>query len=162
MRASDGAATARWQPWLRGVKRAPDRTTGLAQEIQLRVDYMPGETRVAAPPDLRRRGAGAPARRDRSQRYRAVIVPGRPRQELRVVAAGPELALDLFRDGRREARLTLPGFVTGAGAIVAHGLDKPDAAGAGAGLYLEYRRTDSARTSSHYVTLLERRLEFVG
>ena len=99
-----GAATERFIGPLRDSSQMPSRAR-LAHELLVRVDYAPG----AAPrhPRVLTGAAAARAPAGRALATGAVEVAGGGRT-LVVVAAGREIAVDLFAGSRRLSRVTIP------------------------------------------------------
>jgi serine/threonine-protein kinase len=152
----EGARASRWSPVVYKGRRV-DR--GFAHELLLRVEYvrggqqrLPHQTTGGAAATL---PPGRVVRRTRL-RYRS----GR-RVEVALVALGDRFALDEFLEGRRTARIAVPGdFRPGAGRILKFEV-LPQPAGEGLGVYMEYAATDSARLLHHYYGVTPHEFEFV-
>lgn len=106
-----GATTSRWLPRLRGFFESPTAGpgSGFDHELLLRADYVPnGEVRL--PPQINgARAASAPDGKVLG-RESVTLVEGGHRVQLVVVEVGDAVALDLLRNQRRVARVTLPRF----------------------------------------------------
>ena len=153
----DGARTRRWIPELPHGKPV-DRE--LANELLLRVDYVPGgQQRV---PDQVSGAAAADLEPGRVVRRGRLRYPSGRRFEIALVSLGDRFALDEFLAGRRTARIDVPAdFRPGAGRILvfmpAVTASEPEAGG----VYMEFVRTDSARILRHYYGFFPREFEYV-
>jgi hypothetical protein len=109
-----GATTQRWLATLGGFYGSPDREegTGFDFEVALRADFVPG-AELEPPEQLK--GAQAANAPDGTVRKRAAVEISKPRSiaNVELVEVGNRVALDLVRDGRRLARMFVPGAVPG-------------------------------------------------
>jgi Protein kinase domain len=108
------AATERWFEPTGGFYGVPDQGegTGLDDEIMLRADFVPG----GSPPQPRQLlGAAAANAAPGTVRKRIPVRISEPpaRVEIAAVEIGGRVALDLFRQGQRRARLFVPGLLPG-------------------------------------------------
>jgi hypothetical protein len=111
----DGAETERWLAPVGGLYGLPDEGAGLEDEIALRADFVPG--RVAQPEQLLGAAAAdAPAGTVR-ERAKAEISKLATVIEVAVVETDGRVAIDLFRGGRRTARMFIPGLLPGGAPI---------------------------------------------
>jgi serine/threonine-protein kinase len=161
-RTTGGATTERWTPRQRGLPGSePDHGpgTGLDREILLRADYFPG--RVWRPP---RQLVGAPA---------ATVPPGRQRArrtirftdgrsvEVALVELRRSVVLDLFRHGRRVARIDVPDLLPGGRTVDLHALSYDHKAAVGE-IGISWVNPISARIIDHYFGVLPSMFEFYG
>jgi hypothetical protein len=154
----DGARTRRWIPLLPYGEKPVDR--GFANELLLRVDYLPGGQQRIPDQVTGAEAAGLePGRVVKRRRLR--FRNGRP-VEIALVSLGDRFALDEFLDGRRTARIDVPvdfrpregrllTFKVGANPLVPESVE----------IAIEYARTDSARILYHYYGASPREFEFV-
>jgi hypothetical protein len=156
-RPSEGATTERWIPHVASTRR-PDFAAGKGfdDELLLRVELVPGG-KQRLPEEV----VGAAAQRLPPGRVvarrRTRYLEGRP-VEIDVVAVGKHLLLDELLDGRRAARIGMPGFRAGGRIVtleVTPGEDSVD-------VYVEYVGADSARILSHFGTAEPRGFFFVN
>ncbi|MEA2195642.1 MAG: hypothetical protein QOG42_2076, partial [Solirubrobacteraceae bacterium] len=154
-----GAATDRWIPRLKGTPRAP--RAGVAAELLLRAELLPGRE-PAAPPQVTGAAAAAlPAGRVVRSR-RARYNDGRA-VDIAVVDLPGHVALDLRRDGRRVARQELPDFRPGDGRVITLEVEPDEETEAEqVGVFVEYANAGSARILSHYVVAYGREFQFVN
>lgn len=114
VRSVPGATTSRWLPRLRGFFDAPTAGpgSGFDHELLLRAEYAPGGE-VRFPPQINgRRAASAPDGKVLG-RESVTLAEGGQRVQLVVVELEDAVALDLLRNRRRAARVTLPRFRPG-------------------------------------------------
>jgi serine/threonine-protein kinase len=154
----EGATTRRWIPLLPYGDEPVDR--GFANELLLRVDYVPGGQQRL--PDQVTGAAAAelePGRVVRRKRLR--FTNGRP-LEIALVSLGDRFALDEFLEGRRTARIDVPAdFRPGEGRIVTFRAGASPFGPEAAEIQIEYTRKDSARILEHYYGVSPREFEFV-
>ena len=81
--------------------------------------------------------------------------------QIDLVAIGGRYVLDQRIDGRRTARIEVPGFLPGHGDVITFDPYSEDA-GSGLGIYLEYVATNSARVLSHFYAAFPREFQFVN
>ena len=156
---ADGASTNRWIPLLTGTGRPPElgAGTGFDDELLFRVEYVPGGSR-------RRPAQVADARA-------AKLDPGRVRArrstrykdrtfEHALVAVEDRMVLDEFVEGRRTARVDVPGFRKG-GRVITFEVDEGEPNQPDFGIYVEYANAESARILSHYYVVARGGFELV-
>ncbi len=114
VRETAGATTQRWLSPEGGFYGSPDREagTGFDYELALRADFVPDGV-IQAPNQLR--GADAARAPDGRVRERVEVEITRPPANVTVelVELRDRVALDLLRDGRREARMFVPDLLPG-------------------------------------------------
>ena len=154
-----GAATLQWIPRLRGTPR-PSRA-GPRAELLLRAELLP-DVAPKLPPQVKgSAAAGLPAGRVR-RTVRARYNNGRP-AVFKLVDLPGRMALDLFRDGKRVARLQLPGLRPGNGRIVGLQVEPAEESAAEQiGIAIDYANGGSARILSPYVVAYGREFEYYG
>jgi hypothetical protein len=153
----EGATTRRWIPELPLGKPVEG---GFANELLLRVEYVPGGQQRL--PDQVTGPAAADLEPGRVvERRRVRLRSGRP-IEIALVSLGDRFALDQFLDSRRVARIGVPAdFRPGEGRILtfephAHPTEPEQAE-----IVIEYAPTDSGRILNHYYASFPREFEFV-
>jgi hypothetical protein len=154
-----GATTRRWIPLLT-AKRPADRGpgTGFDDELLLRVDYLPGGQPRAPHQVTGAAAAELPTGRVRARR-RLKFSNGRP-VEIRLVVLGDRFAFDEFIDGRRTARIDVPGFRPFKGRI----LDLEvyaETAPQQLGIYIEFNNDESARILNHFYGVYPREFQYI-
>jgi hypothetical protein len=155
-----GATTDRWIPNIEG-EEAPGfpAGTGFDNELLLRVEYLPGGQQR-----LPRQVAGAAAAKlpagSVEQRRRLSFTNGPP-VEIDLVALDGRYVLDEVLDGRRTARVDLPGFFPGRGDVITFDAYAEDE-GSGLGIYLEYVAVDSARVLQHFYAAFPHEFQFIN
>lgn len=159
-RRTSGATTERWIPPQRGTGTEPDHGpgTGLDREIMLRVDHFPGRVRRLPGQLVGSPAATAPLGRQRARR-RIRFTDGRS-VEIALIELRRSVVLDLFRRGRRVARIDVPDLLRG-GRIVelqAFSSSKPAVGSAG----ISWINPGSARVVDHYFGVLPSKFEFYG
>jgi Protein kinase domain len=145
-RASEGATTERWLPHVAGARKPefpPGR--GFEDELLLRVEFVPGAKQripyAVKGPATGRLPAGRVLARRRNTFPNGHVV------EIDAVQVGQRVMLDELNQGRRIARMDLPGFRTGGRVITFHADPTgPD----GVDIYIEYVNANSARIRQHY------------
>jgi hypothetical protein len=114
VRDTADAATERWLEPEGGAYGLPDQAegTGLDDEVMLRADFVPGG-RPTPPRQLL--GAAAASAPPGTVRKRIPVRISEPpaRVEVAAVEIGGRVALDLFQDGQRRARMFVPGLLPG-------------------------------------------------
>ncbi len=155
----DGATTNRWIPVLT-AERAPDRGpgTGLDDELLLRVDYIPGGEPRRPRQVTGAAAASLPPGRVRARR-RLQFTNGRP-VEIRLVALGNRFAFDEFIDGRRTARIDVPGMRPDDGRIIELEV-YAEAAPEHLGVYIEFSNDESSRILDHFYDVFPREFAFI-
>jgi hypothetical protein len=112
VRETEGAATQRWLSPFGGAYGAPDRGagSGFDYEVLVRADFVAG-AEARTPEQLT--GADAASAADGRVRESAEVEFSKPRTTvmLELVEVGDRVALDLRRDGRRTARMFVPGLI---------------------------------------------------
>jgi hypothetical protein len=157
IRPAAAATTYRWLPRLRGIQRRPGTGgPGLAGELLLRIEFVPGAKQTLPPEVVGPAAAALPAGKVVARRL--ARPPGGRRMDIRVVEVGSRYVLDSFLGRRRLARIDLPDFVAGVGEVVGF-VTYVNAGDPDVEVTLEYQRHDSARRLSHYISALPR--EFV-
>ncbi len=157
-----GAATERWMPPQRGAPGSePDRGpgTGLDRELLLRVDYFPGRARrqpnqIAGPP-----ATEAPGGKERARR-RIRFADGRT-VEVALIELRRAVVLDLFRRGRRVARIDVPDLLPGGRIVELQALSYDFEAAVGE-TGISWVNAGSARIVDHYFGVLPSKFEFYG
>jgi hypothetical protein len=156
----EGATTRRWIPLLTGTRPA-DRGpgTGFDHEVLFRVEYVPG-AQQRQPAQV----AGAEADELRPGRVRARrtlrFESGRP-VKVALVELDGRFALDQFIDGRRTARIDVPGFLPGdEGRLLVFEV-YAEADREQLGIYIEYANAQSARILDHFYAARPRAFELV-
>ena len=161
VRPLPGATTTRWIPQLR-ARRPPDLAagTGMDGELLLRAEVIPGEDQRRP-----RQVVGAAAARLEDgrvvRRTRLRYGNGEP-AEIRLVAIGERMAVDLHRDGRRIARLDMPGFRPAGGRLITFEVLAEESEPEQIGVYIEYANENSSRILSHYADAFAREFNFVN
>jgi hypothetical protein len=155
----EGATTRRWMPLLRPARPA-DRGpgTGFDNELLLRVDYIPGGTPRRPHQVTGAAAAGLPPGRVRARRSLR-FTNGRP-VEVALVALGDRFVLDEFIDGRRTARIDVPGFRPKDGRVIELEV-YAEAAPQQLGVYIEFSHAESARIQSHFYDAYPREFHFI-
>jgi hypothetical protein len=137
-----GAATTRFLSALSPVPRAPNPPPGLgrSEEILLRVDYEPGS--LSAPDPVT--GAAAAAAADgRRLDERVVDLAGGGTVTVAAVSLGDRVVVDVFRGGRRRARVEVPGADPGGRLVALTLIGAPTPT-------LVWRNPDGGRIESRY------------
>lgn len=156
----DGATTRRWIPLLTGTSRANRGPgTGFDHELLFRVDFVPG-VQQRQPEHV----AGAHAEELRPGRIRARrklrFESGRPVQ-VALVELNGRLVLDQFLDGRRSARIDVPGFLPSEEGRLLIFEVYAEADRDQLGIYIEYANEQSARIRDHFFAARPREFEFI-
>jgi hypothetical protein len=156
-----GARTQRWIPLLNGTK-APDfgAGTGFDDEILLRVEYLPGGHQLI--PD---QVTGAAAERLDPGQVRArrkVRFPNGRLAEIVIAHVGNRLVLDEFLEGKRTARIDLPGYSPAVGGNFITFQVSDEGTPLSLGIYMEYVNQESARVIQHYYSVVPNEFEFVN
>ncbi|MBN1530259.1 MAG: serine/threonine protein kinase [Thermoleophilaceae bacterium] len=152
-----GARTRRWIPEL-PFGRAPER--GFPGELLLRAEYVRGGRQRV--PDQLGEPEVASVRPGRVvRRVRARFKSGRP-VETALVSLGDRFVLDQFLEGRRTARIDVPGFRPGDGRILTFGIYAPPTPADQLDLLIEYVRAESSRIEFHYFATFPREFEFIN
>jgi hypothetical protein len=156
----EGATTRRWIPLLTGTGPA-DRGpgTGFDHEVLFRVEYMPG-AQQRQPEHV----AGAEAEQLRPGRVHARrslrFKSGRP-VAVALIELDRRFALDQFIDGRRTARIDVPGFIpSDEGRLLVFEV-YAEADRDQLGIYIEYANEQSARIRDHFYAARPREFEFI-
>jgi Protein kinase domain len=156
----DGATTRRWIPLLTGeapADRGPG--TGFDHELLFRVEFVPGDQQ-RQPEHV----AGAEAEELRPGRIRARrklrFESGRP-VEVALVELNGRFVLDEFLDGRRSARIDVPGFIPSKEGRLLVFEVYAEADRDQLGIYIEYANEQSARIRDHFFAARPREFEFV-
>jgi hypothetical protein len=112
VRETAGAATERWIAPVGGAYGLPDegQGTGFDYEVMLRADFVPGGS-IRQPPQLLGSAAARAAPGTVRKRVPVLISEPPTRVEVAVVEVGGRVALDLFQDRRRRARMFVPGLL---------------------------------------------------
>jgi hypothetical protein len=160
-RKNGGATTERWIPPQRGTPATEPHHgpgTGLDREILLRVDYFPGRVRR-----LPRQLAGSPAATappgGQRARRRLRFNDGRS-VEIALIELQRSVVLDLFRHGRRVARIDVPDLIPGGRIVELKALSYPKPAVGEASI--SWVNPGSARIVEHYFGVLPSKFEFYG
>jgi hypothetical protein len=162
MRKTGGATTERWIPPRHGLPgKKPDygRGTGFDREILLRVDYFPGKVWHLPSQLVGSPAATAPLGSQRARRS-IHFTDGRS-VSIALTELRWTVVLDLFRRGRRVARIDVPDLLPG-GRIVelhAHSYDQETAQGE---VGISWVNPGSARIIEHYVGVLPSMFDFYG
>jgi protein kinase-like protein len=157
----DGATTERWIPHLGPGRPATlGKGSGFDDELLLRVEYVAGG-RQRVPQQVN----GARASRLRPGRVRAHrtlhFKHGLTIEE-ELVAIGRRFALDELVNGRRTARIGVPGFLPKGGRLITFEVDGAGSDPPSLGVYIEYANAESTRILSHYYGAGEHEFEFVN
>jgi hypothetical protein len=156
----EGATTRRWIPLLRPARPADHGPgTGFDNELLLRVDYLPGGTPRRPRQVTGAAAAALPPGRVRARR-KLRFTNGRP-VEIALVALGNRFAFDEFIDGRRTARIDVPGFRPGEGSRIIELEVYAEAAPQQLGVYIEFNNGESARILSHFYDVYPREFQFI-
>ena len=109
-----GARTERWTDPV-SADRGPGSGSGFAHDVQLQVDFEPG---AILPPPAQVTGEAA-ARLPEGREVAAgdTVLPDGRRVRVALVELGRGVHVDLYRGGKRRARLLVPDLVAG-GAVV--------------------------------------------
>jgi hypothetical protein len=156
-RPEDGAATERWIPHVAGTRR-PDFPAGkgLDDELLLRVELMPGGKQRLPHQVVGVAAARLPPGRLVARR-RARFLNGRG-VEIDVAEVDKQFVLDELFDGRRAARIDLPGFRAG-GRIVTLELTPAEDS---VDVYVEYVGPESARIVAHFLPADARGFDYIN
>ena len=157
----EGAATQRWFSPEGGAYGSPDREagTGFDHELLVRADFVPGSE-----PDQPAQITGPAAARaaDGRVRERATLEISSPPAEVTVelVELGDRVALDLLDDGRRLARMFIPGLISGGQPVdlktyVYEGEPFSE-------VDVWWVNPNSGRSSFHFFTVSRRQIQFLG
>jgi hypothetical protein len=144
----EGAMTERWIPHV-GATRAPDFPAGSGwnDELLLRVELMPGRGQRQPQQVSGTAALHLPPGRVQARR-RGHFADGHP-YEIALVAIGGRTVLDEFIDGRRRARVDLPGF-RAQGQLVSMSIDIDPSSPENLGVYIQYVNAESSRLLAHY------------
>jgi Protein kinase domain len=156
----DGAATSRWIPVLastRDVDLGPG--TGFDHELQLRAELVPGGERELPHQVTGTRAAGlAPGRVHERRKLR--FANGRP-VEVALVQVGDRLVLDEFIEGRRTARVDVPGMFPSPGAALVDFEVYAETDAQHLGVYIQYVNEESARVLDHFFDTYPNEFDFI-
>ena len=155
-----GATTERWIPNIQGAER-PDlgAGTGFDDELLLRVEFLPGGQQ-RLPQQVAGAGAASLPAGHVEKRRRLRYAKGPP-VEIELVSLGGRYVLDELLQGRRTARVDVPGFFPGKGDIVTFDAYAEEA-GSGLGVYMEYEAVNSARVLQHFYAAFPHEFQFIN
>lgn len=156
----DGATTRRWIPLLTGTRpanRGPG--TGFDYELLLRVEYLPGAQQRQPEHVAGAEAEELPAGRVRARR-KLRFTSGRP-VEVALVEVGPRFVLDQFIDGRRTARIDVPGFRPSDEGRLLDFEVYAEADREQLGIYIEYANEQSARILDHFYAARAREFQLI-
>jgi hypothetical protein len=154
-----GATTERWIPNIEGTERPSLAAgTGFDDELLLRVEYLPGG-RQRLPSQVGGAAAATLPAGHVEKRHRLRYAQGPP-VEIDLVSVGGRYVLDQWIQGRRTARVDVPGFLPGKGDIITFDA-YAEGAGSGLGIYLEYVAVNSARVLSHFYAAFPHEFQFI-
>jgi hypothetical protein len=156
-----GAATERWVPRLRGTLPPTVKPgTGVDGELLLRADFIPGgEPRLPAQVTGAQAAAVEPGHVTARKSLR--FTDGRP-VAVALVALGNRFVLDQFRDGRRSARIDVPGFTPNGGRIILFDVYAEEGVPEQLGVTIEWAAEDSARIVDHFYAAFAREFDFIN
>ena len=157
---ADGATTNRWIPLLTGTLRPPELGAGKGfdDELLFRVEYAPGGRQESPAQVTDARAEKLEAGRVRA--HHTSRYEGRAFEHA-LVAVEDRIVLDEFAEGRRTARIDVPGFQRG-GRVITFEVDEGEANQPDFGIYVEYANPDSARILSHYYVVAPGGFELVN
>jgi hypothetical protein len=158
--ARPGVAGARTRRWIPALPHGKPVDRELADELLLRVEYVPGGRQRL--PDQVSGAAAANLEPGRVVRRRGLRYGSGRRFEIALVSLGDRFALDEFLAGRRTARIHVPAdFRPSAGRILVFQPAVTASESEAGGVYMEFVRTDSARILRHYYGFFPREFEYV-
>lgn len=161
VRDTDGAATERWLDPLGGIYGQPDEGegSGFDYELMLRADFVAGGAIVQPEQLLGAAAAKAPSGTVRERRPLKISEPP-TRVELALVEVGQRVALDVFQQGRRRARMFVPDMLPGGQPIELGAVTFPGEGFGEANTW--WVNQNSGRLIFHHFTVFPRELELVG
>jgi predicted Ser/Thr protein kinase len=161
VRDADGAATERWFDPIGGFYGLPaeGEGTGFDHEISFRADFVPGGRLRQPPLLLGAAAAKAPPGKVRKQVPTLISEP-RTRVDVAVVEVGGRVAMDVFDDGRRRARMFVPGLLPGGQPIDLQTFTYPGEGAAEAGLW--WVNLNDGRAIFHNFSVYPRQIQLLG
>lgn len=161
VREAEGAATQRWLSPTGGFYGSPDREagTGFDYEVMVRADFVAGaEARTLE----QLTGAEAAGAKGGEVRDRAKVEISKPRATVTVklVEVGDRVALDLLREGRRAARMFVPGLIPHGEPVNITPFTYEGEAFSEVGVW--WVNPGSGRMIFHHFNVSKRRIQFLG